>query len=159
MAKGGTISKIDPNYALFWTTFQKYNCQGVQKVHQIVKYRTIWSHWTGKQEKSIWIQIVCTNAIHFSYEPLSVDMHWVQCDTIWRNLATLANVYKSLANFVSLFLIWQNAEPILANLWHCWANFHCSKWPNIENKSKHLVTPVGLDRSPKYLASFWQSLD
>ena len=34
--------------------------------------------------------------------------------------------------FDGLFIIWQNAEPTLANLWHYWANFHCYKWPNIE---------------------------
>ena len=33
--------------------------------------------------------------------------------------------------FGGLFLIWPNAEPILANLWHNWANNHCCKWPNI----------------------------
>ena len=37
-----------------------------------------------------------------------------QCDQIWQNIATLAKVYKFLANFWMFFLIWQNAEPI----WH-----------------------------------------
>ena len=44
--------------------------------------------------------------------------------------------------FDSLFLIWQNAEPTLANLWHYWANIHCCIWPNIEKYSNRLVTLV-----------------
>ena len=36
-------------------------------------------------------------------------------------------------NFDGLFLIWQNAEPSLANFWHYWANFPCYLWPLIEN--------------------------
>ena len=39
---------------------------------------------------------------------------------------------RSRASFNGLFLIWQNAEPTLANLGHYWANFHCCKWPNLE---------------------------
>ena len=34
--------------------------------------------------------------------------------------------------FDSLFLIWQKAEPTLANLLHYWGNFQCYKWQNIE---------------------------
>ena len=49
-----------------------------------------------------------------------------------------------------LFLIWQNAEPTLANLWHYWANFHCCKWSHIEKESNHLVALqlANLDRFP-----------
>ena len=52
--------------------------------------------------------------------------------TVWQDLA---KVYKSLANFRRFIshLIWQNAEPTLANSLHYWANFQCFKWPNIEN--------------------------
>ena len=39
-----------------------------------------------------------------------------QCDQVWRNFVTLEKVYKSLEQFNGLFLIWQNAEPTLANL-------------------------------------------
>ena len=35
-------------------------------------------------------------------------------------------------SFDSSFIIWQNTELTLANLWHYWANFHCCKWLNIE---------------------------
>ena len=45
-----------------------------------------------------------------------------------------------LQNLDSLFLIWQNAEPTWAHLWHYWTNFHCCHRSNIEKQSKHLVT-------------------
>ena len=48
-------------------------------------------------------------------------------------------VEKIWQNVDSLFLIWQNAEQTLANVWHDWANFHCCKWPNIEKKSKQFM--------------------
>ena len=63
-----------------------------------------------------------------------------QCDQIWQIFATLANVYKSLTNFDGLFLIWQNDESTLENLWHYWANFQCCIWPNIEKSFNHQVT-------------------
>ena len=44
---------------------------------------------------------------------------WQKCTSLWQC-------------FDSSFLICQNAEPTLVNLWPCWANFHCCKWPNIE---------------------------
>ena len=52
----------------------------------------------------------------------------------WQNFTSLLQIFDSL------FLIWQNIEPILANLLHCWGNFHCCKWPNIEILFNHLVT-------------------
>ena len=44
----------------------------------------------------------------------------------WQNFTSLCQ------KFHSLFLMWQNAEPTLANLCHYVANFHCYKWQNIE---------------------------
>ena len=40
---------------------------------------------------------------------------------LWQNFTSL------WTNFDGSFLIWQNIKPILANLLHCWANFHCCK--------------------------------
>ena len=50
---------------------------------------------------------------------------WAQCDQIWRNFATLAKFYKSLAIF------WRFIS-YLANLFHYWIRFRCCKKPNIE---------------------------
>ena len=53
--------------------------------------------------------------------------------TQFGEISPLGQKFPSLwQNFDSLFLIRQNAEPTLANSWHCCANFQCSKWPNIE---------------------------
>ena len=49
--------------------------------------------------------------------------------TVWPDLVKFRHFGK---NFDSLFLTWLNAEPTLANLLHCWANFQCCKWQNIE---------------------------
>ena len=63
---------------------------------------------------------------------LTTSQSWI----VWADLAKLHHYGKKFPSlwqiFDSLFLIWQNAEPTLANLWHYWANFHCCKWPNIE---------------------------
>ena len=90
--------------------------------------------------------------------------------TVWQDLAT---VYKSLANFRRFIshLIWQNAEPTLANSLHYWANFQCFEWPNIENNLtiwSHLrgrrffsLVPFKLNSRywstylPTYLAMHW----
>ena len=56
---------------------------------------------------------------------------------LWQKFTSLWQIFDCL------FLIWQNAEPTFANLWHYWAIFHCCKWPNIEKQSNHLVTLVG----------------
>ena len=45
---------------------------------------------------------------------------------LWRQFTSLWQIVDGL------FLILQNVNPILANLLHNWANFHCCKWPNIE---------------------------
>ena len=47
---------------------------------------------------------------------ISMNLPHVQCDQIWRNFATLANLTSIWQIFDSLFLIWQNAEHTLANL-------------------------------------------
>ena len=56
--------------------------------------------------------------------------------TVWPHLAKFWNLGKKNKRFrrllEQLFSIWQNCEPTLANIWYFWANFHCSKWPNIE---------------------------
>ena len=67
---------------------------------------------------------------------------WVIC-AVWTDLAKFRHFGKSCSiwqNFKGLFLIKQNAEHTLANLWHYWDNFHCRKWPNIEKQSNRLVT-------------------
>ena len=69
-------------------------------------------------------------------------------DAVWTDLAKFCHFGKSLRLwqiFNGLFLIWQNAEPTLANLLHYWANFHCCKWPNLEKYSNHLVTLLWRD--------------
>ena len=45
---------------------------------------------------------------------------------LWQKIPSLWQI------FVSLFPMWQNAKPTLANLYHYWAHFHCYKWPNID---------------------------
>ena len=75
-----------------------------------------------------------------------------QCDQIWRNGATLAKVYKSLANFwwfISyLAKCWAYFGKFLIN----WANFHCCRWTNNVKYSNHLVTLIptylGIRRCP-----------
>ena len=47
----------------------------------------------------------------------------VQCDQIWRNIATLAKS-SNWQIYDGLFTIWQKFEPTLANFVHFWANFH-----------------------------------
>ena len=48
--------------------------------------------------------------------------------------------------FEGFFLIWQNDEPTLANLWHYWANFHCCKWPKFEKEYNHLLALNFIDQ-------------
>ena len=71
----------------------------------------------------------------------SYNGHWQE---VWPDLAKFCHFGKKCTSpsqmFDSLFLIWQNAEPTLANLWHYLANFHCCKWPHFEKYSNHLVT-------------------
>ena len=53
-----------------------------------------------------------------------ISLLWQNCTSIWYF-------------FHSLFLMWQNVETTLANLLHCWANFHRFKWPNNVNIWSH----------------------
>ena len=66
--------------------------------------------------------------------PLCSVTRFGEISSFWQNFTSLLQIFDSL------FLIWQNIEPILANLLHCWGNFHCCKWPNIEILFNHLVT-------------------
>ena len=56
---------------------------------------------------------------------------------VWPDLRKFRNFAKRLTslwqNFDGLFLIWQNVEPTLANLWLCWANFQCYNWQILKN--------------------------
>ena len=48
-------------------------------------------------------------------------------------ISPLWHKFTSLRQFFDcLFLIWWNAEPTLANLWHYWADFHPCKCTNNE---------------------------
>ena len=79
---------------------------------------------------------------------------YLQCDQIWRNFATLQKLTCIWQILDSLFLIWQNAEHTLANLWHYWASFHWCKWPNIEKQSNHLVTLLTLQKVSRQFILF-----
>ena len=57
---------------------------------------------------------------------------------LWQKFMVLWNI------FYGLFLIWPNAEPTLANLWHYWAIFKWSK-------------PSGPTGSFTYFAIAWKS--
>ena len=59
-------------------------------------------------------------------------LHLRQCDQIWRNFSTLANVKNSCQLFEALISIWKIFEPTLENSVCFWANLYCCKWPNIE---------------------------
>ena len=49
-------------------------------------------------------------------------------------------IWNVFGKILIFFLIWQNVEHNLLNLFHYCAHFHCYKGPNIEKKSTHLVT-------------------
>ena len=63
---------------------------------------------------------------------------------------------KSLATFWGFFITCQNFEPILANYS---ANFHCCKWPNIE-QIIHLVSlhPTLSFQQNQFCSSDWPFL-
>ena len=76
--------------------------------------------------------------------------------TVWPDLA---KVTKSMP-FFTVFLIWPNAEPTLANLCHYWANFKCCKWPNIKKPGHTAGGSLGANRRhfPFSAAAFaWQA--
>ena len=51
----------------------------------------------------------------------SAQLQWLYwgCQSVWPDLAKFCHFWQICDG---LFLIWQNAEPTLANLWHYWAN-------------------------------------
>ena len=79
--------------------------------------------------KCLWLELRSFACYATDFVIMSSD----QCDQIWRNGELLWRKFTCLWQiFDSLFLTWQNGEPTLAYLLHCWTNFHCCKWPNIE---------------------------
>ena len=56
---------------------------------------------------------------------------------VWPDLAKFRHFGKNFQvvdQFLMVYFVFgKNNEPTLANLWQYWANFHCCKWPNIEN--------------------------
>ena len=62
-----------------------------------------------------------------------VEREW---EAVWPDLAKfcyIGIILKSFQLFLELlFSIGQICELTLANIWYFWANFYCSKWPNIE---------------------------
>ena len=64
--------------------------------------------------------------MNFNYATASVT-RFGEILPLWQKFTSIWQIFDSL------FLIRQNAENTLANLWHYSANFHCCKWPNIEN--------------------------
>ena len=67
---------------------------------------------------------------------------------LWQKFTSLWQIFDCL------FLIWLNAEPTLANLWHYWANLNCCKWPNVEKRSNDLVTLDGRNQTKNFL-HYW----
>ena len=63
--------------------------------------------------------------IFLSWLPYSVTRYG-EILPLWQKFTSLWQMFNGL------YLIWQNTQPTLANLWHYWTNFHCSKWPNLE---------------------------
>ena len=54
--------------------------------------------------------------------------------TRFGEISPLCQKFTSLwQNFESSFHIWQDGEPILANLWHNWANFHVANGQILKN--------------------------
>ena len=74
--------------------------------------------------------VICSMWMH-------LKIHYCHCDEI--SVTRLGKILPLFQKFTILwqifdcsFLIWQDAEPTLENLWHYWVSFHCCKWPNIE---------------------------
>ena len=60
--------------------------------------------------------------------------------TRFGKIPTLRQNFQALRQFFEgLISVGQNFEPTLANLLYYLANFHCSKWPNIEQ----IIYPSG----------------
>ena len=62
---------------------------------------------------------------------------------LWQKFTSLWQIFDGL------FVIWQNAEPTVEKLYHCWAYFQCCKWPNIEKFCNHLVALMMTQKGEK----------
>ena len=52
------------------------------------------------------------------------------CDQIWRNLAALAERFKSLVIFMAVYLVFGIFFKLTLAKWSChWAKFNCCNWP------------------------------
>ena len=84
-----------------------------------------------------------------SFLSIFVQQSAHKCDQI----LTICQNYKSCFQFwKGLFSIWKKFERTLANLKWFWANFHRSKWPNIEEINRpsghtttHTPSPIRLN--------------
>ena len=56
-----------------------------------------------------------------------------QCDQIWRNSTTLANISKYLAIYLRFIWFWAKFSTHIGIICMLLSKFHCWKWPNIEN--------------------------
>ena len=82
-----------------------------------------------------------TKAMNGLKHPTTVSVtRFCEISPLWQKFTSRWQIFDGL------FLIWQNAQPTLANLWHNWDNFHCCKWPKIEIKSNHLVTLITVEK-------------
>ena len=64
---------------------------------------------------------------------------------LWQKFTSLWQIFDGL------FVIWQNAEPTVEKLYHCWAYFQCCKWPNIEKFCNHLVALMMTQKGEKVI--------
>ena len=67
-----------------------------------------------------------------------------QCDQIWRNSTTLANIEKSLAIYLRSFGFGQSFQLTLAQFVCFWANFIAVNGQILKIQSDHLVTLMTL---------------
>ena len=76
----------------------------------------------------------------------SQNSHCLQNAVVWSDSAKFCDfgfISQDLQNFDTLFLIWQNIKPILANLLHCWLIFIVPNGP-ILNYNLTIRSNVGL---------------
>ena len=62
--------------------------------------------------------------VHKEVGVQNIEWNRHQCDQIWRKFATMAKLYKHLAIFSELVIMWQHFESTLAN-------FYGNYWPNV----------------------------
>ena len=58
---------------------------------------------------------------------------FVVISPLWQTFTSLWQIFDCI------FIIKQNIDSTLANLWHYWANFYCCKWSNFEKQFNNLV--------------------